>query len=374
VGAPSGCRPPEPAPAAGSEPAPALVVDSRRDLYPGRVQEVADAATSTAAGATPESVRSPAIYVDEQLFEWERRNLFDTSWVCIARSEEMKSPGDQFAEAIGETALLFLRAPDGQLRGFVNVCRHQGTQLLACGEAVNCDVVLCRGHAWTYALDGKLLSAPAYEDGGATLDYDANALNPVATTEWAGMVFANADAAGAGTTFEEHVGELAELLSPFELDRVVVAGWRVYEVPANWKLVLAGVPGPAGEALAATRTGTGAWRFATDGGKVHGTVFPNLSVSAGDGHCLTYLVVPKGARETIVFCDWTFLPEQFEAPGFDPTELVESGDAANQAAWQRAGALHASLDALATAGKDAPDGTIGEVFAALLDERYQAAD
>lgn len=324
----------------------------------------------------PDALLTPTVYVDEMLFDWERRNLFDASWVCVARSEELKNGGDQFAESIGATAILYLRGADGILRGFVNTCRHEGTQLLPCGEAVNCDVVLCRGHAWTYGLDGSLLSVPAHEAGGVYIDKAAHALHRVATAEWLGLVFSNVDSSRAGAGFDDLVGELADLLAPHGLERAIVAGWREYLVAANWKLVLASAPvspaGPDRKRWPSSRVGRGAWHH----GDAHASsagVFPNLLVGAGHDACVTYLLVPRGVRETVVLCDWAFSPESFDGPGFDPASAIEARDASNRAAWQRAESLHAQLEAAALAGEDVSEPVLEDAVARILGERYAVA-
>lgn len=306
---------------------------------------------------------NPTLYVDELLFDWERRNVFDPSLVCVARSEELKNCGDQFAESVGETAVLYLRGADGRLRGFLNTCRHQGTQLLPCGGATNCDVVTCRGHAWTYGLDGTLLECPAQESGGVEVDKAANSLIPVATSESLGMVFSNVEAGGA---FDEHVGDIDEALARYGLDGLVVAGWREYVVEANWKLVLAAVP--AGADGPSHRTGSGAWHHDTGGEQVSVGVFPNLFVRANDDHCVTWLIMPKEAGVTLVLCDWTFPPERFEQTGFDPTALVEEGDTANVAAWAAAETAHREL-----AAGSIPGVLLTGAPAEILAERYEAA-
>jgi Rieske 2Fe-2S family protein len=324
-----------------------------------------------------EALLSAGSYVDELLFDWERRNLFDACWVCVARSEELKNCGDQFAESIGATAILYIRGADGHLRGFVNTCRHQGTQLLPCGEAVNCDVVQCRGHAWTYGLDGALLSAPAHEDGGVYIDKAAHALHPVATTEWLGMVFSNVDSLQKAARFEDVVGDLGEMLSRYELGRAVVAGWREYLVPANWKLLLACAPlaetGRDRPRPASTRVGTGGWHYLDGTGSISVGVFPNLLVMARDDLCVSYLLVPKGVRETVVLCDWAFPPESCDDPAFDPAPVVEAGDAANVAAWERAEHLHSQLEAGALQADEVGATLLDVAVASILEQWYEVA-
>lgn len=314
--------------------------------------------TGSRAAAGTAAPLSPDVFVDPLLFEWEQRRLLDAGWVCLARSEEVAAGGDQVAEQVGGTALLLLRGLDGRLRGFLNTCRHQGTELLPCGSAVNCDVVVCRGHSWTYGLDGALLSAPAQEDGGVDVDYDANALQPVTTAEWLGFVFADADSLARATTFDDHLGGLAARLEPYDLASRPVTAWREYEVAANWKLLLASTPPPEVASAAAAdprRCGSGAWLRDGGGDALVAAVFPNLVLALDGGRCLSYLLLPKAVDETVVLCDWTYPPDA--VIGEDELLVsVEAVDAANRARW-------ASLEELLHAP-----------LAALLGARYGAGD
>ena len=60
---------------------------------------------------------------------------------------------------IGGTSIVLTRNGDGELRGFLNSCRHRGTEL---AEA-DCDIantIRCPYHRWGYNLDGTLISTP----------------------------------------------------------------------------------------------------------------------------------------------------------------------------------------------------------------------
>ena len=53
--------------------------------------------------------------------------------------------------------ILVVRARSGELNAFMNVCRHRGN-VVAAGKG-NRRVFACAYHAWTYALDGRLIGA-----------------------------------------------------------------------------------------------------------------------------------------------------------------------------------------------------------------------
>ena len=99
-----------------------------------------------------------------------------------------------FTAACGDVPVLVVRDRDGELRGFVNVCRHRGAVLLeGCGTR---QTIQCHYHAWTYELDGSLRAAPRSE---READFDPTSLSlvPVAVDTWGPFVFVNPDAGAA---------------------------------------------------------------------------------------------------------------------------------------------------------------------------------
>src|SRR6266496_3601276 len=74
-----------------------------------------------------------AAYTSERVLAFELERLFAGSWVCVARAEDLASPGDQLAVEVGEVGVLVVRLDDG-LRAFANVCRHRGHELLEVGD------------------------------------------------------------------------------------------------------------------------------------------------------------------------------------------------------------------------------------------------
>ncbi len=61
-------------------------------------------------------------------------------------------------EVAGES-LIVVRDQKGSIGCFYNVCRHRGTRL--CEDAAgHSSAIQCPYHAWTYALDGRLIGAP----------------------------------------------------------------------------------------------------------------------------------------------------------------------------------------------------------------------
>lgn len=158
-------------------------------------------------------------------------------WICVAREEEVASPRDTRVVELGGQSLLLVRDAGGALRGFHNACRHRGSIL--CTEErgrLTSDRIVCPYHAWTYAMDGRLVATPRQM---ATADFDrANfSLARVRVECWGGFVFVNL----AGEAAPPLLDCLDDIPAQFERHRLHdlrLAKRIVLDVQANWKLVL----------------------------------------------------------------------------------------------------------------------------------------
>ena len=110
---------------------------------------------------------------------------------ALAVADELRAQGDYIAcELSSGEPILVARAQDDTLRGFFNVCRHRGTRLCSAESGRFSGTIQCPYHAWTYALDGRLIGAPSTGDieGFDKADWP---LLPVGVAAWEGFLFIN---------------------------------------------------------------------------------------------------------------------------------------------------------------------------------------
>ena len=330
------------------------------------------AAIEAALAPFGRSVTLPAAaYTSPEVFAWEQRHLFETSWVCLGRSSDLSRPGDRTAVGVGTDGVVLVRGQDGTLRGFFNVCRHRGHQVVEPGAVTNAPIIRCPYHAWVYGLDGCLRGAADFNEvsGFDVADYRLTAV-PVA--EWHGWVFANVS--GDGPAFDRYLGGLHHHVEPYEPERLVCAARHDYVVRANWKLIvenyhecyhcssihpeLCRVSPPTSGVNLDTN---GAWvggimELADDAvtmsldGRSEGTMlpglsqeqrrqvlyvglFPNLLISPHPDYALTHLLTPLSPDETRVDCEWLFASEATERTRFDPSYAVDFWDLTNRQDW-----------------------------------------
>ncbi len=174
-------------------------------------------------------------YCDEKIFSIEQSNIFERSWQYVGRLEQLRAPGDFIATVVGRTPVVVVRNLRDELAGFVNVCRHRCSEVVQGSGHRN--VLQCHYHAWSYDLDGRLISAPR-SDREESFDKDELCLEAVNVDSFGPFVFATV--ASDPVRLSDELGELPALMSKdgLDLDELSFSERGVWEVEANWKIVV----------------------------------------------------------------------------------------------------------------------------------------
>ncbi len=294
-----------------------------------------------------------AWYVEEDQLRLERSRIFARSWQYAGRAADVAEPGSYLTTDAGGVPVLVTRDEAGELRAFINVCRHRGAVLTdGCGHRLS---VQCHYHAWTYGLDGSLRAAPRSEreEGFDVADWS---LLPASVDTWGPFLFVNP--APDCTPLADHLGELPEILArEIDLDAVVFHSRVTFGSNANWKIVTENFlecyhcptahPGFSAEVdvhpdrylLEAHPTFCAQFcrsRSSDERGQFH-LLFPNtgINVFPGPANLSIGPIAPDGPVRTQRYLDYFFAPDVDEAwleeffafddqVGREDTALVES--------------------------------------------------
>ena len=291
-----------------------------------------------------------AWYADPEVLRREHERIFLRSWQYVGHVGQASEPGSFFTGALGLAPVVVTHARDGELRAFLNVCRHRGF-VVAEGEGRR-ETLQCRYHAWTYELDGRLRAAPRSEREPA-FDPDELSLAPLRLERWGPLLFVNADpeAAALAEALGPVPDQLAELL---DVDTLEFRYRTEFELEANWKVACenflecyhCAVAHPgfsaavdvspdayrlATEGLTSSQFGpvrTGSDSFLSDGevsrSQFH-FVWPNFGVNVFPGrpNLSCGPILPVGPERTARFLDYFFAPDIDQA-WLD--ELIEFDD------------------------------------------------
>ena len=174
------------------------------------------------------------------LFERERREIFEKCWIYLGHESEVEKPGDYRRRTLVGRPLFFVRSNDGQVKVFLNTCTHRGALICRRDEG-NADVLQCFYHAWSFNTNGELIGVPDEGAYGPYFDKSELALKePVRVENYRGFYF---------VSFNPHVDDLVTYLAGAKeyLDLVVeqaqegmkvVQGSNKYTMKANWKLLV----------------------------------------------------------------------------------------------------------------------------------------
>ncbi|MFD1238065.1 Rieske 2Fe-2S domain-containing protein [Pseudonocardia benzenivorans] len=200
---------------------------------------MSDTATETSAAArTVEGISALLedghvpnfIYNDADVFELEQRKLFGRAWVFLAHHSELPEPGDFVVRYIANDSVIVARGNDGEIRAFLNSCRHRGAKLCN-AEMGRARAFTCIYHGWTYDRAGNLTGVPFGRQIYQGLDKAELGLLPVAQVdEIEGFVFGCLDP--AAPSLRDYVGDFAPYLQL--VTRRSAAGLEVAGPPQRW--------------------------------------------------------------------------------------------------------------------------------------------
>jgi phenylpropionate dioxygenase-like ring-hydroxylating dioxygenase large terminal subunit len=196
-------------------------------------------------------------YLSEKYYAIDERFLADNVWLLIDHESRIPRTGDYFVFEFGRgDSVIFLRDEAGAVKGYHNVCRHRGSRLCRhdddpvstdarlsvkqLGPSGNTPVFRCPYHAWTYGMDGRLLSAP----NGMPPDFDfaQNGLIPCHVRTAGGFIIANLSQ-DEPPDFESVVNpprapNWMTICEDYGTASLKIAARAYYPVQANWKLVM----------------------------------------------------------------------------------------------------------------------------------------
>ena len=171
-------------------------------------------------------------YTDRAIAELERERIFSRSWQYAGPAELVADPCSFLATRVAHAPVVIVRDEEGELRGFVNVCRHRA-HLVASGNGKR-KALQCPYHAWTYGLDGCLRSAPR-SDREPAFDPSQFSLIPVKVERLGPMLFANLETGSGPLT--DVLGDVPVQLAEggVDLDQLVLRRRSGWNTQANWK-------------------------------------------------------------------------------------------------------------------------------------------
>jgi phenylpropionate dioxygenase-like ring-hydroxylating dioxygenase large terminal subunit len=181
-----------------------------------------------------------ARYTDAPFFALERTYVFETSWLFAAHADQLPNAGDYLLldglDRMGHPVFL-VRGHDGRVRAFYNACRHRGGPLVDAPSGSVGKNLVCKYHAWTYDLEGRLLGFPEAKNFPRGAKSACPPLKEVDCDHWGPLIFVKIAPGGPG--LREYLEPVASELDDLLGDRasgVHLAAVRSRDIACNWKL------------------------------------------------------------------------------------------------------------------------------------------
>jgi phenylpropionate dioxygenase-like ring-hydroxylating dioxygenase large terminal subunit len=204
-----------------------------RQLAQRALQHYQDHTTDQA----PSTMRMPIeAYTDHERYQAERERIFKHLPLALGLSLELPKPGDYKALTVLDTPVLLIRADDGQVRAFLNVCRHRGAKVCADGHA-HARVLSCPYHAWVYDRQGQLIGRYGDETFG-DVDSSLLGLTELCCAERCGLLWVSLTP-GESFDINDWLGEFAAELDTLKLDTWHIFEQRDLQGP-GWKVTMDG--------------------------------------------------------------------------------------------------------------------------------------
>lgn len=219
--------------------------------------------TATYPSGWREGTTIPAeYYTKEEHYLNDERFIAEHFWLMVDHESRIPKAGDYFVFEYGRgSSVIVLRDRAGAVKAFHNVCRHRGSRLaqhgsdgvrptealpdarpaasylsvVQLGPSGNTPVFRCPYHAWTYDLDGRLVSFPT----GMASAFNAadNGLHPAHVRTVEGFIYVSLSLQEP-PDFESFVGNWRAVCEEYGTAGLKIATRLQAPTKANWKLVV----------------------------------------------------------------------------------------------------------------------------------------
>ena len=171
-------------------------------------------------------------YKDEGIYNLEINNIFHKHWLFAGHISQVPNIGDYFLFEFSSESIIIVRNKNNKLKAHINVCRHRGSKICL-DKKGNKNLLTCPYHAWSYDLDGVLISA---REMPGDFKFEHNSLIPVHLELIGGFIFISLSK--NPLSLNNLKRDLNETLELFGLDCLKLVKHKSYSIPANWKLAV----------------------------------------------------------------------------------------------------------------------------------------
>lgn len=173
-------------------------------------------------------------YTSQEFMQLELDHVWARVWNIGGRLSEIPEAGDYITHELAKDSIIMARQADGSVRAFHNVCPHRGNRLVY-ADAGSTETFTCIYHGWKFSPDGTLVEVQDPDDFPQGNPCGKLGLAEIPCEVWAGFIWYNMDR--DCESLADFLGEVKDILDPYQFERAVRIDYQVLELPCNYKCI-----------------------------------------------------------------------------------------------------------------------------------------
>ncbi|MEO1715292.1 MAG: aromatic ring-hydroxylating dioxygenase subunit alpha, partial [Bacteroidota bacterium] len=179
-------------------------------------------------------------YVSSERLAEEREKIFRNFPVVVGVVGQLTKEGAYFLHDLTGVPILVVKGKDGQIRAFLNMCRHRSVRLLNEETGQIRRNIVCPYHAWAYDTAG-CLKGIFHPDGFEGVSSETHSLIELDCHLRHGLIFVVPNPNLKGTfNWDTYLAETDKIFQGFSMDTHVPHHFDRRTTDANWKLLVDG--------------------------------------------------------------------------------------------------------------------------------------
>ena len=179
-------------------------------------------------------------YTSRERLQQEQEVVFKNYPLVLGPVARLKNAGDYFLHDLTGLPILVIKSKDGEVRAFLNMCRHRGVRLLEETEGHIKRNIVCPYHAWSYDTAG-CLKGVFHPQGFNDVNADTHSLIELDCWVRLGMVLVVPNPKMKGNIdIDQWLQEVYSITEGFDFGEFYPYHFSDGLLACNWKLLVDG--------------------------------------------------------------------------------------------------------------------------------------
>ncbi len=179
-------------------------------------------------------------YTSREQLEKEKEIIFKNYPIVVGPAAQLKATGDYFLHDLTGLPIMVIKGKDGNIRAFLNMCRHRGVRLLEEKKGQIKRSIVCPYHAWFYDTHG-CLKGIFHSQGFNNVNAESHSLIELDCWARMGLVFVVPNPQLKGRyDIDQWLQEVYAITEGFDFGDCIPYHFKSEQLACNWKLLVDG--------------------------------------------------------------------------------------------------------------------------------------